>query len=226
MVKLKIDDQHYGFPERLPIALWSQIAQLDLEEPLQWPRALHLLTGAPLDALTRADHDSMDLGMRFLVNLMGMRKATTGLNFAEVQFGQWVDLDIWLTWGIDKHMADIIQILKPDCEWADEALWMIDSYTRWRLSMYKVYSALFGLNDPQGDDPHEHDRMHIPRGWYALMVRLAGGDLLKMEGVASQPVKAALNMLAYQKEEDLKEAARQLQISRKYELQRNSRSLR
>jgi hypothetical protein len=68
--------------------------------------------------------------------------------------------------------------------------------------------------------------MGIARGWYAVMVRLAQGDILRLDPVAEQPLKKALNMLAYQKQVDMEEAARQQEISRKYDLQRNSRSLR
>jgi hypothetical protein len=226
MVKLNINNTAYPIPLRLTLTQWSQIAQLDLEEPLYWPRALHLLTGAPVQELKDAHIDALELGMGFLLNIMSTRKPSTHISFTEIRFGEWIDLDIWLTWGIDKHLVEIMGILAPQCEWADEALWIIEGYAKWRLSMYKGYSALFGLNDPHGDDPQTQDRLQVARGWYALMVRLAGGDLLKMDGVAEQPVKAALNMLAYQKEEDLKEAQRQLQISRKYEVQRNSRSFR
>jgi hypothetical protein len=68
--------------------------------------------------------------------------------------------------------------------------------------------------------------MAIARGWYAVLVKLAGGDILKLEAVEDQPLKKALNMLAYQKQVEREERARELEIKRKYDLQRNSRSLR
>jgi hypothetical protein len=68
--------------------------------------------------------------------------------------------------------------------------------------------------------------MQIARSWYAVMVQLAGGDILKLDPVAEQPLKKALNMLAYQKQVEREERARQLEIQRKYDLQRNSRTLR
>lgn len=226
MVKLKLDGVDYRFPKRLEIGLWSQLAQLDLGEPLMWPRALHLVTGAPLDLLIPAPHKALELGMGFLLNLMGQRKTADHKPFEELTFGQWVDLDIWLIWGVDRHMGDIISILCPEATYADEALWVIEKYSRWRLSVYRSYSALFGLNDPGADEPSEVDKMAIARGWYAVMVRLAQGDILRLDPVAEQPLKKALNMLAYQKQVDMEEAARQQEISRKYDLQRNSRSLR
>ena len=226
MVKLKLDGVDYRFPKRLEIAMWSGLAQLDLGEPLMWPRALHLVTGAPLDLLVAAPHKALELGMGFLLNLMSQRRTAGHKPFEELTFGQWVDLDIWLIWGVDRHMGDITGILCPEVKYADEALWVIEKYTRWRLSVYRSYSALFGLNDPGADEPHEVDKMGIARGWYAVMVRLAQGDILRLDPVAEQPLKKALNMLAYQKQVDMEEAARQLEISRKYDLQRNSRSLR
>ncbi len=226
MVKLKLDGVDYRFPKRLEIGLWSQLAQLDLGEPLMWPRALHLVTGAPLDLLCQAPHKALELGMGFLLQLMGQRKVAEHSPFEELTFGQWVDLDIWLIWGADRHLADLLGILSPEILYADEALWIIEKYSRWRLSVYRSYSALFGLNDPVDDEGGEADKMGIARGWYAVMVRLAQGDILRLDPVAEQPLKKALNMLAYQKQVDAEEAARQQEITRKYDLQRNSRSLR
>lgn len=227
MVKLQIEGKGYPFPKRLTIPLWASLAQLDLGEPLQWPRALHLATGAPFDELVRADHKALELGMGFLLNLMGQRSKAAHKPFSEILFGQWVDLDIWLVWGAERHMVEIMEILAPEVHWADEALWIVDGYARWRLSIYKSYSSLFGLNEPGADDPEDvPDKMAIARGWYAVMVKLAQGDILKLDPVAEQPLKKALNMLAYQKQVEREEAARQLEISRKYDLQRNSRSLR
>jgi len=226
MVKLQLDGKDYRFPKRLEIGLWSQLAQLDLGEPLMWPRALHLVTGAPLDLLVAAPHKALELGMGFLLNLMSQRARAEHKPFEELTFGQWVDLDIWLIWGVDRHMGDITGILCPEARYADEALWVIEKYTRWRLSVYRSYSALFGLNDPVDDEGGEVDKMGIARGWYAVMVRLAQGDILRLDPVAEQPLKKALNMLAYQKQVDAEEAARQQEITRKYDLQRNSRSLR
>ena len=227
MVKLQLDGKSYGLPQRLPISLWSKLAQLDLGEPLQWPRALHLVTGAPMDQLVRADHKALELGMGFVLSTMSQRKRADHIDFTAITFGQWVDLDIWLVWGVPRHIEEIIGILSPQAQWADEALWVIEEYSKWRLSIYKAYASLFGLNEPQGDDPHDpKDKMQIARGWYAVMVKLAQGDILKLDPVAEQPVKKALNMLAHQKQVEREEAARELEIKRKYDLQRNSRSLR
>ena len=226
MVKLQLDGKDYRFPKRLEIGLWSGLAQLDLGEPLMWPRALHLVTGAPLHLLCQAPHKALELGMGFLLQLMGQRKVAEHSPFEELTFGQWVDLDIWLIWGADRHLADLLSILSPEILYADEALWIIEKYSRWRLSVYRSYSALFGLNDPVDDESGEADKMGIARGWYAVMVRLAQGDILRLDPVAEQPLKKALNMLAYQKQVDAEEAARQQEITRKYDLQRNSRSLR
>ena len=226
MVKLQLDGKDYRFPKRLEIGLWSQLAQLDLGEPLMWPRALHLVTGAPLALLCQAPHKALELGMGFLLQLMGQRKVAEHKPFEELTFGQWVDLDIWLIWGADRHLADLLDILSPEIVYADEALWIIEKYSRWRLSVYRSYSALFGLNDPRDDEGGDPDKMAIARGWYAVMVRLAQGDILRLDPVAEQPLKKALNMLAYQKQVDAEEAARQQEITRKYDLQRNSRSLR
>lgn len=225
MVKLQLGGKAYKFPPRLSIALWSSLAQLDLTEPLMWPRALHLATGAPLEELKLAERPALELGMGFLVHSMTQRAKVDHLPFEQLTFGQWVDLDIWATWGVDRHLADLAGILCPDALWADQALWVVESYAKWRISVYRSYSSLFGLDEP-GEGEGLRDKMQVARGWYAVMVRLAGGDILKLDPVAEQPLKKALNMLAYLKGVDREEAAKQLELTRKYDIQRNSRSLR
>jgi hypothetical protein len=227
MVKLQIGQKSYGLPDRLPLSLWSKLAQLDLGEPLIWPRALHILTGAPLEDLVKADHKALELGMGFLLSTMSQRRRAAHVDFTQIRFGQWIDLDVWLIWGVPRHIEEIMGILAPQCQWTDEALWIIEEYAKWRLSIYKSYSALFGLDEPTGEPGDEpKDKMAIARGWYAVLVKLAGGDILKLEAVEDQPLKKALNMLAYQKQVEREERARELEIKRKYDLQRNSRSLR
>jgi hypothetical protein len=194
---------------------------------LVWPKALSQITGAPLADLQDADPKGLELGMGFVMNLLQSRKRTAEhLNFGEITFGQWVDLDIWLVWGVDVHLTDILGILAPQCKWADEGMYIVEQYAKWRLSVYKSYSALFGLDEPQGDEEDTGDKMAVARGWYAVMVKLAQGDILKLDPIAEQPLKKALNMLAYQKQQELEERAQALEIKRKYDLQRNSRSFR
>jgi len=226
MVRFEVKGKWYKIPKTLSPYQWASLAQLDLGEPVVWPKALALVTGAPLPALVASDPKSLELGMGFLIALMSERKRTTDhLPFADITFGQWVDLDIWLVWGIDNHLEDILGILAPQCKVASEALYIIEKYARWRMSVYKQYSALFGLDEPSAEEG-TGDKMAVARGWYAVMVKLAQGDILKLDPVAEQPLKKTLNLLAYQKQIELEERAQALQMKRKYDLQRNSRSLR
>ena len=226
MVRFEVKGKWYAIPKELTPQQWANLAQLDLQEPLVWPKALAMVTGAPLSALVASDPKSLELGMGFLIAIMSERsKSTTHLPFAQITFGQWVDLDIWLVWGIENHLEDILGILAPHCKKASEALWIVEKYARWRLSIYKQYSALFGLDEPSAEDGPS-DKMAVARGWYAVMVKLAQGDILKLDPVAEQPLKKTLNLLAYQKQIELEERAQALQMKRKYDLQRNSRSLR
>jgi len=226
MVRFEVKGKWYKIPKRLSPRQWASLAQLDLKEPLVWPKALAMVTGAPLPALVASDPRSLELGMGFLIALMSERQRTTDhLPFSSITFGQWVDLDIWLVWGIDSHLEDILGILAPQCKTASEALYIIEKYARWRLSVYKQYSALFGLDEPSDED-RNGDKMAVARGWYAVMVKLAQGDILKLDPVAEQPLKKTLNLLAYQKQIELEERAQALQMKRQYDLQRNSRSLR
>jgi len=71
------------------------------------------------------------------------------------------------------------------------------------------------------DGAEVQDKMHVARSWYRVIVALAGDNLLKIDSVTEEPLKKALNFMAYQKERVLEAEEKQRQQRRKYDLQRN-----
>jgi len=224
MVTLNLPSGKYKLPKRLTIEQWMDCMQLDLQDPIFWSVALSKVTGAPLTELRDCPQEGLELGMGFLISLLGQQKRPLEfLPLDSIRFGEWVDLDVWAVWGPDKHMTDMMSILAPKVQYADEALWVFTHYSKWRLSVYKSYRALFGLDDPQGDEREPKDKLAIARGWYSLIVKLANGNILNIDPVTEQPLKKALNLLAYQKQVELEERAAAMQIKRKYDIQRPRR---
>ena len=229
MIKLKINGKPYKIPERWTIAQWMELVKWDWQEPLNYPRIINLATGAPTSDLMQAEVEGIELAVSLIINSLEERTKTkeTIKNFEELKFGEWIDLDIYMSLGIDKNLDKCMSILGESIEWADEALWLIQRYAEWRNSVYRSYSALFGLDEPQDveEEGEVKDKMSVARSWYDIIVSLANEDLLKIDQVVEQPYKKVLNFMARQKQKQLAENAIKLQQRRQYDLQRNRRPL-
>ncbi len=225
-IKININDKQFAIPDRLTVAEYSKAIQFDWSDPKYYPMIISQLTGAPLPLMSKANDEILHLGMGFVVKSMNDRKECKMLDLEGLTFGQWVDLDVYLTGGLDTNIEKIIAILTPDAKWADEAMWAIDQYAAFRTYIYRQYSVLFGINEKQTFDelePEDKDRQANARAWYKIIVGLANGDILKLDAVTEQPLKKTLNFMSLQKEQQLEENQRKLKERRQYDLQRNRR---
>lgn len=225
-IKININDKQFAIPDRLTVAEYSKAIQFDWSDSKYYPMIISQLTGAPLLLMSKANDEILHLGMGFVVKSMNDRKECKMLDLEGLTFGQWVDLDVYLTGGLDTNIEKIIAILTPDAKWADEAMWAIDQYAAFRTYIYRQYSVLFGINQKQTFDelePENKDKQANARAWYKIIVGLANGDILKLDEVTEQPLKKTLNFMSLQKEQQLEENQRKLKERRQYDLQRNRR---
>ena len=224
MVKFKIDNKTYTIKDRLTVEQWLEIMKWDFEHPSHWPKIISAATGVPSEKLEDVSEESLEIAIVFVAAVINQRKQVQIKDFDTILFGEWVDLDIYLNYGADKHLQDILDILSPETTMADEALWVIEKYSEWRLFIYKQYSTLFGLDYLSDDDevPQEKPK-DIARSWYDVILMMANEDVLKMDAVTDLPLKQALNFMAWKKEKTLKEQQEILKQKREYDLQRNRR---
>ena len=222
MVKFTIDNKHYEITERFTIQQWKDIMKWDFERKEHWPRIIAAATGAPREYLEQVVDESLEVGIVFIAAVISGRKETAIKDFNAITFGEWIDLDIYLNWGVDKHMEDILAILSPKTQWANEALWVIEKYSQWRNWMYNQYRGLFGL-DEMGEGSDDVSPTNIAKSWYEVIIQLANEDILNIDAVTEQPLKKALNFMAWKKEQQLKEQQRILKQKRQYDLQANRR---
>lgn len=221
MVKFTIQDKEYQIAERFTIQQWKDIVKWDFEHKPHWPRILSAATGAPLEYLEEVVEESLELGIVFIATVINQRRETKIKDFNTITFGEWIDLDIYLNYGADKHIDDILGMLSPYTKFADEALWVIEKYSNWRLFIYKQYSKLFGLDEPS--EGSEGQKTDIAKSWYEVIISLANEDLLNIDAVTEQPLKKALNFMAWKKAKMLEEQQRQLKQRRQNDLLRNSK---
>lgn len=228
MIKLKIDTKEYQVPERFSVHAWMELMKWDFQEVINHPKILSTATGAPIHKLVEANGEAIVLGISLIIQAMQRRTSCkNGIkNFEDLKFGEWIDLDVYMSMGIDKNLDKCMDILGKEVKNADEALWIIERYSEWRTSVYRNYSVLFGLDEPQDVEEGEvKDKMSVARSWYEIIVTLANEDILKIDQVVEQPYKKVLNFMARQKQKQLAENAIKLQQRRQYDLQRNRRPL-
>jgi len=225
MVKININDKQFAIPQRLTINQYNSLLSFDWEDPKYYPMIVSQLINAPLPLLAKADPKSLALGIVFAVKAMNERKEVEMLNLDEITFGEFIDLDVYLTIGIEKHFKDIAKILCPKAEFSDEVMWAIEKYVAFRTFTYRQYKILFGITDHDIYDaePDEIKKTQIAKSWYNIIVNIAKENILYIDRVTEQPLKKALNFMALQKEKAVEENLKKQQQQRRYDLQRNSR---
>ena len=223
MIRMNIEGAVYEIPAQLTVEQWAKAIKFDLGEPAYWPHIINAVTGAPVPLLKTCEDDALELAVIFIATTMQQREPVEMMNLEEMTFGEWVDLDVYGAFGIEKHFQDILTIIAPEATTAAEGLWALDKYTSFKKHMLNQYKELFGIDgniEDLEDDGYEMDPMQVAKQWYKLIIGLAKDDLLKLDEVTEQPLKKVLNFMAHEKEEALKEQERQRQQRLKYDLQR------
>jgi hypothetical protein len=223
-VKLTLGDIKYQLPERFTVTQWESLLKYDFETYRDWSKILGTALDAKPEEFELATIESMTLAISFIIALMNQRTETVVIDFNEISFGQFVDLDIYIVQGVEKNIKPILDILNSKTYWSDEAMWLIEQYQKFRVHTYRAYSGLFGLNDPKGDDEEDLENIDpnkIAKGWYRIIADLADNDVLKMDAVTDEPLKKILNFMSLRKELQLEENFKQLQQKRKHDVSRN-----
>ena len=225
MIKLKLNHRTFKLPTRYTIAQWKEVVRMDMEEPSNWPKIIGVALNRHWYEFAKCDEDSLILGCSLILHEMSKRRVSKHKDFTKISIGEFVDLDIWMVKGSEKHIDEILETISINpIKYIDEALWMIDQYANFRISTYRSYGALFGINDKgvQEDvDQEDYDANKIAKGWYKVLVDLADNDLLKLDPVTEQPLYKALTFMSLRKERMLEEQQRQLNQRRQHELSRN-----
>jgi hypothetical protein len=212
MVTANIDGQAFKIPERFTLQEWRQLQKWDFDNPDHWPLILESITGMPSTLFEQAEEESLILFIGFVVAAMNRRQHVQLPEFDKLMFGQFVDLDCFLSLGVETHCQAILDVLNSDVQWASEALNIIEQYIMWRTTIYRKYQQLFGLNDKdfsndtESDEDYIVDPSEVSRGWYAVIVELADSDILKMDRVTEEPLEKVLTFLQIKKAKDAAEA--------------------
>ena len=178
-----------------------------------WKPLISKVLGLDDDVLDRCNPE----GIYHLVEIMKNIKLTTSLakrmNFNNLTFGNFIDLDVYFFNNPLKYWRDILTILAPN-ENLDELyihdLYSIyNSFLEWRLWLYKQYKGLFGWEEK--DDRDENGDLlntnitQIAGHWFNIVCVLSGEDVNKIDETTNQPLFKILNFLSRKKDRDQEE---------------------
>ena len=216
-VTVNINDKKWEIPTRVTIEEWKDLQQWEFTNQAHWPWIVSTISSFDAKEFDNADPDSMQLFIGFLIAACNKRTLKVQPDFNQLKFGQFVDLDCFLALGVEKNIAQILETLGVDTPWADEALAVIDQYLKWRATIYKQYSQLFGLNNKDGlpNDDEFYDPKEVARGWYMVIMELANNNILRMDDVTEEPLQKTLTFLQIQKELKIKEQQEARKITNK-----------
>ena len=226
MVSINIDNQEYKIPSEPTVKEWQALMKYDFNEFEQWTAIINELTGAPLAALNAMDYEQKKLAVVMIAHGIQQRQELPLPDFNELEFGAWIDIEYYLAMGLDKSITDVITRLGYSITLAKEALFVTEKYMAWRESIYKQYASLFSYDDAELDEMVETNRQsanEVAKGWYNILVDLAGDNVLNIERVTELKIKQALNFMATRKEKQIAEAKRNKQKQREHDLQRTRR---
>ena len=217
-VTVNINDKKWAIPTRVTIEEWQQLQQWEVDNQAHWPWIVAAISSYDASEFDEAPQDSMQLFIGFIIAATNRRTLKHQPDYTELTFGQFVDLDCYLSLGIEKNIHNVLELLGVDTPWADEALAVIDQYIKWRATIYKQYSDLFGLNKKDGlpnDDEVMYDPKEVSRGWYMVICELTNWDVLKMDAITEEPLHKILTYLQIKKEKETKEAMEARKITNK-----------
>ena len=225
MFKLNIDNTEHAFPEVLTIPQWKSIVRYNLEDPASWTKVVATLMDIHPKDLYDLSNKNLELCMGLVFTLLQDRKETAWKDPHSLTFGEWVDLDCWISEGVHKTADKILEILAPEVELHNEALYVIEAYINWRTYLYRQYAELFGIHVEDGEIVEESVEKPVGpndviNGWYSVIIGLASDNILNVEAVTEQPVISTLNFMAHQKQKQIAENFKKLKEQREYELQR------
>ena len=228
MLTINLQDKKYPLPEELTPSQWQTVMSWDFEDPKHYAHIVNAVTHAPIDLLKEVEPENLVLPVAFIIQLLNERQTVEGTKpFDQILFGEFIDLDVYLNMGIEKHLEDIAEVLAPGKKInAAQACQLADEFSNFRIHIFRQYKVLFGLDDKDfegSDEDAEIDRMQIARAWYRTIVELADWDLLKIDQVVDQPLKKTLNFMALRKQAQLEENEKELNKKRQYDLQANRR---
>ena len=228
MVTLKIDNNRYTIAGNPTIEQWQEVMKWDFESHVHWPYIIRAVTDLEFNTIREMNSEQQRLAVTMIAHSISERSQVELPDFEAITFGQFVDLEYLLAHGTEKALKQMLEKLNAKYDRAQEALYVIENYIKWRTNIFKRYTALFGLDDVEDLEDGLETRkaltpVKVASDWYRVIVELANDDVLKIKEITELGVKETLNFMAVRKEKQLAELNRLKQQKRQYDLQKPRR---
>lgn len=134
------------------------------------------------------------------------------IDFANMSFGTFVDLDVLTVEGLENNLTQIIAMLyntstNTVARWPIEWVWpALRQWQDYRNMTYKNYEYLFATGDSTAADTKEGNKISIREAWYKLVLALSNEEFLNIHKVVERPLIEALNFLNWLKAKREQEA--------------------
>jgi len=222
MIKVIINEKEFELGI-LTVGQWQKISRFDPKQEEFWPKIISVALGISEWELKGASRDALELAIILISHNMewGEAESLQVKRLDDMSFGDWIDLDIWYQDGVQKTIHKILERfadggLQTPMPAALEALKTISS---WRRNQFRAYSGLFGDFDDEDREAIEEQEEERPndsrRIWYDVLVGLSGQDPLKIDQISDMPFRAALNFMAWRKDDNMKQKAEMQKLKNK-----------
>lgn len=202
MIKINLPTRTINYPETISVATLIEINKWDIDNKNNWKHITSLVIGCDVSELESADDAFMDMMLGFIIYTLNEREECPMNDLEKLSFGEFVDLEVYLSLNYMLHLESILKIIAPYAQTSAKAMWCIEKYLRWRGVVYKQYSGLFSIDEDAPFEPST-DKMATAKSWYATIVTLSNKNILLMEDVENLGFRKCLNFLAYLKKERL-----------------------
>lgn len=207
MYALVINNVEYELPQQLTVGQWMGIASLDATMSNYSANVVRIVLGLDHDTVQTIPEDTIEVVMSFILMLFSkFNKPANSLEtikFDDITFGQWIDLDVYLQLGLQKHLAEIVELLYDIDNGYDaiysQVIYGVNKYIVHRNNIYNQYKSLFGLDDDYPEEPKEK-KTHPAKSWHNVLMSIADDDITKVDAVLEMPLIKVFNFMAYRKE--------------------------
>ena len=234
-VKFTVGSQEYTMPDYVSLELFERATAWDLNDDKNIVPFVATIFDCPLADVNKLDEEVFG----FIAGISIERMTLEGrevqeeieghrlLNFNELTFGQWVDIDTFMAAGIAQNVVQLASIVyeadPEECAQWDVRLAgpALIELSKWRKRVYNDHDEFFEIGDGDAKEDSESRDVNIGYMWYEAIMVLADDNFLNIHQVVERPYKEALNYLTWKKSKVQKQKLEILK--RKNDLSRRTR---
>jgi hypothetical protein len=218
MITVNLVDKKIPFPENLSIEQYKKIVKYDFSNVDEWRAIICSCLNVDENEMDNADDELIIILIGYVVALIEKRTEVKLNNFNDFTFGEFIDLEVYLSLGFFYHHEEMTKILATEqTNDAHAIMFVIEKYIEWRTFIYRQYNQLFSVEDVDENLINEinNNKMATAKSWYSTIVKIANEDITKIKEIEEMNFKQVLNFMAYKKEQRLILEAEQRKNNRK-----------